>query len=372
MSLPTATPPSPDDGSNWINRAWKERGLLSPGASVRSAAELQELHASSFFVRRNRHRPPARGVAAPHTPSSTDGWAARRHRYSKAKAAAPLALSPPILAWSGSFRSQIQINVKARLPQGVAAVSEPAASHSERDAHWLQQPTSSVPSARREPPSGASPHASDGAAAEAAEAGARAEVYLNLYDLCSCANVLTHRLGLGVYHSGIEVGRIEFTFDNLYNSGTGMVAHRPYHADETQLQQLPLRARLPLGRSALGGRECRTLLRGLAPFWPSHGYDLLEHNCHDWCAEAAAALGVAPPPRWVNRSARLLRFFSGTPIGPSGKMLPGPRGGSKCCAGARRASSPRRPRPLSELSAPDSPLFARCAGCDSDREPLLS
>jgi len=42
-------------------------------------------------------------------------------------------------------------------------------------------------------------------------------------------------------------------------------------------------------------------------------YDLLDRNCHHWSDTAAAALGVAPIPRWVDRTARCLGQLRGMP-----------------------------------------------------------
>ena len=37
------------------------------------------------------------------------------------------------------------------------------------------------------------------------------KIYLNIYDL-SPANYYLHSLGLGAYHSGVQIGQIEYSF----------------------------------------------------------------------------------------------------------------------------------------------------------------
>jgi len=149
--------------------------------------------------------------------------------------------------------------------------------------------------------------------------GPRPQVELTLYDLCTCCNQAAHLIGVGVYHTGIVVEGLEYTYDNVAltsNSApgdTGVVAHAPYYDDSSRQKLLPFRSRVQLGRSRLSARASHALLRSLASVWIADEYDLVEHNCHHWCFEAAAALGVAPPPPWVSRAAEILKFFSGLP-----------------------------------------------------------
>ena len=54
------------DGS-WVVEAWRQRGLIS-GDAVLSKEDLAELHANSWFARRNKHSPhtavaPQEGIA---------------------------------------------------------------------------------------------------------------------------------------------------------------------------------------------------------------------------------------------------------------------------------------------------------------------
>ena len=173
------------------------------------------------------------------------------------------------------------------------------------------------------------------------ESSHRPLVTLALYDLCTCCNSCAHALGVGVYHSGIVLGGLEYTYDNVYEphpSGSGVVAHAPYYTDRERQKELPLRCTLPLGRSLYTTSQSHKLLRSLGSQWQAHAYDLVEQNCHHWCIEASAALGVTPLPRWVTRSGDLMRFCSGIPSQPieaSGGR--GGRGGSKPPAGAGKA-----------------------------------
>jgi hypothetical protein len=92
----------------------------------------------------------------------------------------------------------------------------------------------------------------------------------------------------------------------------GVAWHPPYHTDPSLASALPLRCRLPLGTSTRSGSASWDTLRLMARLdWPHSAYNLVEHNCHDWAAAAAKALGVEAPPPWLNRAAHVLGFISG-------------------------------------------------------------
>jgi hypothetical protein len=92
----------------------------------------------------------------------------------------------------------------------------------------------------------------------------------------------------------------------------GVAWHQPYHTDPALARTLPLRCKLPLGYSTRSAAASRDTLRVLARLdWPHSAYNLVEHNCHDWAAAAAKALGVDAPPSWLNRAAHVLGFISG-------------------------------------------------------------
>lgn len=265
--------------SSWVVAAWKERGLLSPTATV-TPTELVELHKDSWFVRRNRHAKHVRDV-----PEEGGSWVVRRNRHC-VRHSAPVArmqsmpsLQLPEESSGSARRASLLGSLQARLPRREAS-----------DA------SSSCPVSVDEP------HAA-------------ADVYLTLYDLCSHGNTLMHAIGLGVYHSGLEVGGLEYTYDNHAGSAgeTGLVWHPPYHAAPSAAgaSALPLRERLHLGRCPHGVAAAHAILRERVWDWPATAYDIVENNCHHFSAAAALALGVSPIPAWVDRVARVMLFFSG-------------------------------------------------------------
>jgi hypothetical protein len=202
MAAPASQPTQPPHKATWVVEAWRQRGLISD--DVVSTEQLTELHANSWFARRNRR--------SPHTahppPVDGSGWLARRNR--KQQRAAP------------GVRRQasrgLEVWVKAKLPQGVQpmrarAATSPALMRPEGAAvkpvnESLGSSTESLPGSGRDrsPSSLAMPGVPLGRLEPLErDDGPRPQVELTLYDLCTCCNQAAHLIGVGVYHTGIVV-----------------------------------------------------------------------------------------------------------------------------------------------------------------------
>ena len=124
-------------------------------------------------------------------------------------------------------------------------------------------------------------------------------VKLNVYDLAP-VNDWTHGAGVGFYHSGVEVAGREWTFGSGSGSGTGVMEHRP------QETGLPLRESILLGETELSATDVEAQAWDLGrDVFQAARYNLLLLNCNHFAAAYVQALGVAPMPGWVNRTALL-------------------------------------------------------------------
>jgi len=76
---------------------------------------------------------------------------------------------------------------------------------------------------------------------------------------------------------------------------------------------MPLRVQLLMGEVASHPLSVHRVLRSLGSEWPSSSYDILERNCHHWCAAAIAELRLesANIPRWLDRTGSVLRVLTG-------------------------------------------------------------
>ncbi|CAK7336283.1 unnamed protein product [Dovyalis caffra] len=124
-------------------------------------------------------------------------------------------------------------------------------------------------------------------------------VYLNVYDLTPI-NGYAYWLGLGVYHSGVQVHGVEYAFGAHEFPTTGIFEGEPKQCDG-----FTFRKTLLIGKTDLGPEEVRTVMEELAEVYRGNAYNLITKNCNHFCNDACVRLTGNPIPRWVNRLARI-------------------------------------------------------------------
>lgn len=90
-------------------------------------------------------------------------------------------------------------------------------------------------------------------------------IYLNVYDL-NPQNDALFPLGLGAFHSGVEVHGFEYTFA----SGSGVFSHSPKQAPGA-----PLRVTIHIADMQITGREVEAVIARMKPEWPGSKYDVV-------------------------------------------------------------------------------------------------
>ncbi|XP_015884736.3 deSI-like protein At4g17486 [Ziziphus jujuba] len=124
-------------------------------------------------------------------------------------------------------------------------------------------------------------------------------VYLNVYDLTPI-NGYAYWLGLGVYHSGVQVHGVEYAFGAHDHSTTGI-----FEVEPKQCPGFTFRKSILIGRTDLGTKEVRAFMEKLAEEYSGNTYHLITKNCNHFCNDVCHRLTGKPIPRWVNRLARL-------------------------------------------------------------------
>ncbi|KAI3454243.1 hypothetical protein Pfo_010906 [Paulownia fortunei] len=127
-------------------------------------------------------------------------------------------------------------------------------------------------------------------------------VYLNVYDLTPI-NGYAYWLGLGIYHSGVQVHGVEYAFGAHEHSTTGIFEVEPKHCPG-----FTFRKSILIGRSDLGLKEVRAFMEKLAEEYSGNTYNLITKNCNHFCNDVCLQLTGKSIPRWVNRLARLGLF----------------------------------------------------------------
>lgn len=118
------------------------------------------------------------------------------------------------------------------------------------------------------------------------------EVYINIYDLTSMNNIL-YPLGLGFYHTGIEVYNTEF----CYAKDGGIIDHNP-----KENYMGPLRKSICLGKTTKNCQEIFNMLTKMKEQYPIDGYHLLYKNCNTFANDLCMELLNCSIPRFLIRN----------------------------------------------------------------------
>ncbi|KAI7753657.1 hypothetical protein M8C21_015799 [Ambrosia artemisiifolia] len=124
-------------------------------------------------------------------------------------------------------------------------------------------------------------------------------VYLNVYDLTSM-NGCAYWLGLGVYHSGVQVHGVEYAFGGHEKSTTGI-----YEGEPRQCDGFMFRKQILIGWTEMSQLEVRRFMEELARDYTGNSYELITRNCNHFCNDACIRLAGNPIPSWINRLARI-------------------------------------------------------------------
>jgi len=127
------------------------------------------------------------------------------------------------------------------------------------------------------------------------------QVLLNVYDLNSDANETLYQFGLGMYHSGVQIGGNEFTFA----SGSGIFSHDPRQAGGAKFRET-----LSMGTFQGTQRDLDRILDELRDTFQGSSYHVLTMNCNSFADAFVARLVDCRIPGWVNRMASIGAFFS--------------------------------------------------------------
>lgn len=126
---------------------------------------------------------------------------------------------------------------------------------------------------------------------------------LNIYDL-SPANDYLFPIGLGLYHSGLEISGREYSYGS---GGSGIFETSPKEAPGARF-----RCQVELGSFDGGTKELNQALDDLRSSggFGSNGYNLMKRNCNHFCNALSWRLLRKPIPAYINRLADVGNFCS--------------------------------------------------------------
>ena len=131
-------------------------------------------------------------------------------------------------------------------------------------------------------------------------------VHLNVYHLIDPkANAKLHAVGLGLYHTGVELLGSEWSFGSPEDPEqvSGLFRVHPQMAMDF------LHSHIYLGNTLLSRPQIDTVLLRLENEWPCDSYHVLHKNCNHFAKELCHRLSTTNPPNlnppdWTNRIAR--------------------------------------------------------------------
>jgi len=141
--------------------------------------------------------------------------------------------------------------------------------------------------------------------------GKELPVFLNIYDVSNqegvkvMNSVLAHWLSPvkfgGAFHTGVEVGGIEWSYGRTYRDTRPGIIGMPPRSDPKH----SFRQTIPLGFTRMSLEQVNHTISELIEDYPGQEYEVFRHNCCHFADDFSHRLGTEAIPGWVHRLARL-------------------------------------------------------------------
>ena len=140
-------------------------------------------------------------------------------------------------------------------------------------------------------------------------------VYLNIYHLSSI-NYIIQIIGLGFFHSSLEINNIEYSYSATDDEGVGIFKNR--FIEESK--NIILKEKIYLGNTIFNDEQINEILMLNVPYWLGKSYDPFLKNCNHFTNFFARLLlneeDLLNYPTYINRFTDYGLYFNAfyTPI----------------------------------------------------------
>lgn len=101
-----------------------------------------------------------------------------------------------------------------------------------------------------------------------------------------------------------SVHGVEYAFGAHEYSSTGIFEGEPKRCEGFRFRKTIL-----IGKTSMGPGEVRAVMEELAAEYRGNAYNLITKNCNHFCNAACVRLTENPIPSWVNRLARIGKWW---------------------------------------------------------------
>lgn len=132
---------------------------------------------------------------------------------------------------------------------------------------------------------------------------ARAQVRLNVYDMY-WLNDYASNIGVGIFHSGIEVYGVEYAYGGHPYNFSGVFENSPQDSEELG-DNFKFKESILIGETDFTASDVRDLIKTLGHDFKGDKYHLINRNCNHFSAVLAKTLSGKDIPNWINRLANI-------------------------------------------------------------------